>query len=298
MDLEDLKTYVEIVKQGGISAAARRLSVSQPAVSRRIRKMEDELGVSLLHRTPGMFAPTRAGLELLQFAQQVLSDYESLKRSFRQARSIKGILNISASTTPGEHIVPDLLADFFHLYPEVSASVHVMDSAVVEDCVESGHCEVGFLGRPPRPGILAYLPVGQDEIVLAVPATHRFAREKTIRLEQLHGENMVTRQESSGTHRSVIEILQSHGLALPPHNVVARVNTVATQLSAIGAGQGIGFVSRLALDAAPKATIAMVRLREVVLTRQLYMVYDPVRDDQPLITFVAFVTEFLSNKAY
>lgn len=291
LDIDDLRTFVETIKHGSFSASARALSISQPAVSRRIRKLEDELGFRLLDRSDGLFSPTREGLEFLRFAKLVLREYESLKNTLSQMTPVRGTIYISASTTLGEHVLPGPITQFLSTYPEVNVAMHVMDSDMVEDCVEARHCDVGFLGRPPRRGILAHIPIGQDEIVLAIPAAHRFRGRAEVPLSALEGESFVHRQESSGTRRSVEEILLRRGVSLPPHRSAVVVNTVAAQISAIAAGQGVGFISRHAIEASGGSKIAYVRLKDHPLMRTLYMVYDPSRNDAPIRTFVRFMAE-------
>lgn len=292
VDIEQLRSFVEVVRQGSFSEAARSLSLSQPGVSRRIRKLEEEIGAELLRRTGGALSPTRLGLEFLRFAERVLEEHRRFLSAASEAvGGIRGALHISASTTPGEYLLPDLIAAFSERHPGVSASLHVMESASVEACVEARNCDLGFLGRPPRPGILVAHPVWEDEIVLAVPRAHPLARYQSVPVDRLEGEAFIHRSSGSGTRTSLEEALQLHGVRLPSHRTVMESNSVRSQLSAIASGRGVGFVSRYALAGAEAQEIRAVRLQGLSLRRTLYMIHHDDRVDEPFLAFIRFVQE-------
>ena len=288
MDFEELRTFVKTVRSGSFSQAARALSLSQPAVSRRIHKLERELGVKLLERDGGLFTPTRKGLEFLRFAEEVLAQYDALRRGMVEGE-LQGHLQIGASTTPGEFLLPGLLSRFLKRYPQVEAALHVMDSAAVEHCVTEGHCDVGFIGRRPRPGVLTSMPVCDDEIVLAAPVSHPFAGKAEVDLDELRGAVVVQRRHGSGTRATVEESLAERGLLMPPHKAIFEVTSVHSQLAAIRAGHGVGFVSRLAMTGAGDGIVTL-RIAGHSMRRTIYMIYDERRDDPVYLSFIDYIT--------
>lgn len=292
MDLDELRTFVEAVKRGSFSKAARALSLSQPAVSRRIRNLEREVGASLFDRSGQAITPTRRGLEFLTFAEKTLTAWEELKPALAQEAIIRGPLRISASTAPGEQLVPDLLARFLETFPEIDVSLHIMDSQAVEECVEAGHCDVGFMGRPPRRRTLERRPVAEDHIVLAVPCDHPLASYSQIPLHALHGVHFVTRTPGSGTRETVERILTASGHSLPKHRTALVVNSVQAQLAAIAEGHGVGFVSELALRFTSSDRLVGLPIKGIDLRRSLFLIADPdkIREnqDKPLGVFWSF----------
>lgn len=294
MDIEDLRSFVEITRRGSFSEAARVLSVSQPAVSRRIRNLERHLGSQLFDRSGSVVTPTRHGLSFLTFAEEVLQDYNSLRQSLTTAAGGQDTLHIAASTTPGEYLLPDLLATFARRHPEIKASLHVMDSATVAECVEARHCDLGFLGRPPRHNHLSRWQVVEDEIVLAVPAAHPWAGRAEVALAELAGQPFIERTAGSGTRATVAAALQERGRRLPPRLVVMETDSVQSQMRAIAGGHGIGFVSRLALGHYGWDHVAALRLTGLAVRRGLFMIWadhpTPARRARAALdTFVAFV---------
>jgi len=296
MDLDELRTFVMATRHGSFSGAARALSLSQPAVSRRIRSLEQEVGTELFDRSGSVVTPNRRGFAFLTFAEGVLRDYQLLQQTLSNQETIRGTLRIVASSTPGEYLLPDLIARWRHVYPELSATLHVADSTTVEECVEMGHCDLGFLGQEPRRGYLTRWPVAEDEIVLAVQHRHPFSSRTAVALEELEGLSFVERQAGSGTRALVEAVLTAHGEAMPVHRTVIELPNAQAQLSAINAGHGIGFVSHLALLTADHRRIVPVRLSGRPLRRRLYMVCDPrrcdpVRGDRTLLAVIQFVRE-------
>jgi DNA-binding transcriptional LysR family regulator len=114
MNLDHVRSFLEVIKRGSLSEAARALGVSQPAVSNQIKGLERELGTELLIRGErGVVSLTAAGEVFLAFARQVVAAHEEmLQRLSHIKEEISGELIIAASTTPGEFVLPQLLTDF------------------------------------------------------------------------------------------------------------------------------------------------------------------------------------------
>jgi DNA-binding transcriptional LysR family regulator len=291
MDLDDLRAFVETARRGSFSLAAAALRLSQPAVSRRIRHLERQLGVELLERTRPAVTPTRQGLNLLTFAERTLAEWDALRPALQGERSLRGELHIAASTTPGECLLPALLARFGRRYPDVGVDVHVMNSDTVEECVRARSCDVGFLGRAPRTPTLRGLQLTEEEVLLVVPADHRLAGRGEVELAELEGESLVLRERGSATWEAVRLALDAHGLDLPPHRAAVRLNSPQAVLSAVAAGHGVSFVSELALAHAAERRVAALRLRGLAVRRPIVLLYAVRHLSRPAETFVAFVRE-------
>jgi DNA-binding transcriptional LysR family regulator len=219
VDLEDLRAFAETVRRGSFSEAARSLNRSQPTVSRSVRRLEARFGLRLLERSRPAVTPTRAGLAVLAFAERMLGAWGELESALRGAGQVRGTLQVAASTTPGEYLLPPLLAAFTREHPHVRVQLTVMNSASAEECVGARHCDVGFVGRPPRLPSLASFVLGEDEIVLAVPAGHPLAARGRVTAADLRGLVWVEREEGSGTRQAVSMLLRRNRLRLPPRRV-------------------------------------------------------------------------------
>jgi molybdate transport repressor ModE-like protein len=286
MNLEHLRTLIAIAEQGSLSAAARSLRISQPAVTKQIQRMESEIGLPLLVRGPRRGAElTPAGERMLAFARQTMAGLESLERELAALKTLReGTLTLAASTIPGEYVLPALLANFRAQYPQLRVEMTISDTADVATKVLADEVDVGVIGSTvKRPGMRLERLVS-DEIVLVVPPGHPFAGRERVSVEELREQPLILREEGSGTRRSVEALLTEAGLSLPKENVAMILGSTQAILQGVEQGLGLGFVSaRASAQAQADGHLACVRLAGVDLRRELFLAYLPQRAGDPLV---------------
>jgi molybdate transport repressor ModE-like protein len=275
MNIEQLKTFREIARLGSFSAVAKELGVSQPAVSFQIQKLEQELGTRLIDRSQRAIALTEAGRRLLRFAEEVEGERVKLQHDLEEMRDeITGDLSIAASTIPGEYLLPPLLAKFKQQHPAVKIQVSVSDSLTVINQVCDNIYEVGFCGIEPEEKDLAFFKIGSDEIVLIVFSGHPFAQKGEVTPDELADEHFIFREGTSGTQRSLKNILARGGLDIrkwSPHLILGSTQAV---IAAVAAGAGIAFVSSIAIKrGAALAAVREVKVRSLQTGRDFYCLY-------------------------
>ncbi len=303
MNLDYLRTYIEVVRLGSFSEVAKKLSISQPAVSFQIQKLERDLGVHLIDRGQSVIIMTEAGKRLLHFAEYVEQGRIHLRRDLDQLRDeVVGELGIAASTIPGEYLLPPLLGEFKTLYPSVSAQVIISDSLTVIDGVRDGKYEVGFCGVTPEGRELETFKVSEDEIVLIVFPEHPFAQRGEVSSIELEGEPFIFREETSGTQQSLKSLLAEAGLDINQYSPHLVLGTTQAVISAVEAGVGIAFVSNLAikksvaLNLVNKITVNVeITKNRLSLRRNFYCIYRKERVVSRLLTeFIAFIQARIS----
>ena len=295
MNLDSLRTYLDVVKLSSFSEVAKKLSISQPAVSFQIQKLEQELGIRLIDRTQRAIILTAAGKRLLRFAESIGEEREHLQRDLEQMRDeVSGDLLIAASTIPGEFLLPPLLAKFKQMHPAIRVQVAVTDSLTVINAVRDNAYEVGFSGMAPEGHDLEALKVAVDEIVLIVFPEHPFAQRGEVSPTELEGEPLIFREDTSGTQRNLETHLSQAGLDMrkwAPHLILGTTQAV---VSAVAAGAGIAFVSNLAI----KNSLALGLVRQVGvsglrLNRDFYGIYRQERIVTRLLEeFITFVQSY------
>jgi len=293
MNLDYLKTFLELVKLGNFSAVAHKMGISQPAVSFQIQKLEHDLGVRLLNRSQKKVILTDAGKRLLEFARSVDGEESRLLRDLEHLRQdISGDLLIAASNTPGESILPEIISQFLHLNPAVKTQVVVRDSLEVISGVRNGSYEVGFCGAVPASGQgLEWFKIAEDEIVLIVFPGHPLARRKKVSFSEILDEAVITREATSGTQKSLETLLSQAGLnpgKIKPRLVLGSAQAV---VSAVEAGAGIAFVSDLAIKKSLElGLVKQLELEELPLKRDFFCIYQDEalnsRLTQEFITFI------------
>ena len=292
MNLENLKTFQEVIRLGSFSEVAKKLAISQPAVSFQIQKLEQELGIRLIDRTQRAITLTAAGKRLLRFAESVGKEREHLRRDLEQMREhISGDLLIAASTIPGEFLLPPLLAKFKRLHPAVSVQVAGSDSLTVINGVRDNAYEIGFCGMAPEGQELESFKVAGDEIILIVFPEHPFARRNEVSLAELEGEPLIFREATSGTQRNLESRLSQAGLDLRKWAPNLVLGTTQAVVSAVEARAGIAFVSNIAAQKSLKlGLVRTVTVSSVKLNRDFYCIYRKERIVSRLLEeFIHFI---------
>ena len=292
MNLDYLKTFQEVIKRGSFSEVAKKLSISQPAVSFQIQKLEHELGVRLIDRTQRAITLTAAGKRLLRFAESIEVDRKQLQHDLEQMRDVvSGDLLIASSTIPGEFLLPPLLAKFKQMHPAVRVQAAVSDSLTVIKGVRDNAYEVGFCGIAPEGQDLKSFRIAGDEIVLIIFPEHPMAQRSEISPAELEGEPLIFREGTSGTQRNLETSLSRAGLDLRKWVPNLILGTTQAVVSAVEARAGIAFVSNLAI----KKSLALGLVRQVEvsglrLIRDFYCIYRQERVVSRLLEeFIHFV---------
>jgi len=283
------------VKMGSFSTVAKKLSISQPAVSFQIQKLEHDLGVRLINRSQKKISLTEAGKRVLAFAQAVGGEEEHLLKDIEHMREeVGGELLVAASTAPGELILPALVGEFISRHPAVKAQILVMDSMAVIAGVHEGSYEIGICGTPPPAeyGLQSFKLPG-DEITLIVPPGHRLAAKERVSFTDIEAEPLIQREATSGTQRSVESLLSKAGYSasrLMPHLTVGSSQAV---ISAVEAGAGIAFISNLAAAKAVElGTVKQLAFSGLKLKRDFYCIYHAEHLSSRLLQeFIGFIRE-------
>src|SRR5205807_1090494 len=273
MDTRQLAAFCAVVERKSFSQAAERLGVTQPAVSLQIRSLEQRLGTQLLDRSGRRVEPTEAGLRLYESAQKLLALEEQLLADVtgEDEHTLTGTLDLGASTGPGGTVVPLLLCEFQERHPDVRVRLSVSDTQTVVDQVADRELELGIVGAARRRRGVTFEPFFRDEVVLACPAGHSFAG-KTVSLEQLKGERLLVMQDGAGVRQVIEDELRSAGTRLRDMDVHLELGLQESVRSAVLAGHGVTFISRLAIEADLAAgTIATARVRGLDPVREIFL---------------------------
>jgi DNA-binding transcriptional LysR family regulator len=296
MDTRQLAAFCAVVERRSFSQAAEGLGVTQPAVSLQIRSLEQRLGRQLLDRSGRRVEPTEAGRRLYAAAQRLLAAEEQLLEDLAadDEGALSGTLELGASTGPGGTVVPVLLCQFQQQNPEVRVRLSVSDTQTVVDQVADRSLELGIVGAGRRHRGVVFDPFFRDEVVLACPADHAFAG-KTISLEQLRREPLVVMQRGAGVRQVIEDELRKAGARLQDLDVRLELGLQESVRSAVLAGFGVTFISRLAIEADLAAgRIATARVRRLDPVREIFLARASGRSEtRAARAFVAFARDNL-----
>lgn len=298
MNPKTLQVFLEIIRAGSLSGAARNLGMSQPAVTKQLQALEAELDTTLLvrgHR--GIIGLTPAGRLLQDYAQDTLTKHEQFLQQLRSLLSQgTGELSLAASTTPGHFILPAMLSTFRTRYPGVHTHLNIANSAAVIERVRTGLADLGFIGRTVDAPDLLSKPFIEDSIVLAVPADHPFAEQREVALSDLFGQKLISRESGSGTRESVEKLLSEEERVALERAAFLELGSTHAVIATIADGTGIGFVSLRAIEERGGDDVVVVPVNGLDIRRDLTMIYRRDKKELPILrTFMDFALDWSHN---
>lgn len=294
MNLMWLQTFNIIVEKGSLTKAARALHLTQPAVSKQLRALEEYYGTPLVRRTTRELELTEAGKVVYSYGRRAL-DLIMKSREDVQAfvSTVCGELLLGASTIPGEYILPRFLGSFQQHYPEVRVKMEIGDSKEIASKVLEGDLELGIIGAVIKNRGLSYEVFCSDELVAIVSVGHRFAGRETITLNEFIAEPFVAREAGSGTRIVIDKWLMTCGIE--PSSLKFRLELGSTEavLNAVSEGIGISVVSRYAAQSRVQTgELACLRIAGFPSRRWLYFITKKNSEPKPLVkTFMKFLKD-------
>jgi DNA-binding transcriptional LysR family regulator len=273
MDTRQLAAFVTVVERKSFSQAAERLGVTQPAVSLQVRSLEKRLGQKLLDRSGRRVEPTEAGLRLYRGAQRLLALEEQLVEDVAEEdATLRGTLQIGASTGPGGTVVPLLLCEFQREHPDVAVQLEISDTQTVVDRVADRELELGVVGAARRHRSVVFEPFFHDEVVLVCPPGHPFAG-RSVTLSELREEPLIVMQEGAGVRQVIEDELRDAGSRLRDLDVRLELGLQESVKSAVEAGFGVTFISKTAVESELAAgTLSSARVEDLEPSREISLV--------------------------
>ncbi|MCX4630808.1 MULTISPECIES: LysR family transcriptional regulator [unclassified Streptomyces] len=245
-DLGALELLLAVARVGSLSGAAKRMGITQPAASSRIRAMETRLGVALVDRSPRGSTLTAEGALVTDWARRVVEAAEAFDAGAQALRGRRDSrLRVAASMTIAEYLLPGWLIALRGQRPGTAVSLHAGNSAVVAERVLAHEADLGFVEGLSVPEGLDSAVIAEDRLVVAVAPGHAWARRtRGVEAAELAATPLILREWGSGT-RQVLDaaLAGSGGLAEP---LLELASTTAVKAAAVS-GAGPCVLSELAL---------------------------------------------------
>jgi len=244
-----LQIFKTVVEKESFSLAAQELHLTQSSVSQQIQALELYFGAKLFDRLHRRIYLTEAGAALYPYAV-------SLERLYQEARDtmsgqkdlITGRLNVAASLTIGEYLLPKLLVQFNALYPAVKISMSIENTEKVIGKIIDGNAGVGFVEGLYEPvAALEETCCSGDQLAIIAPVSHPALSNEPLPLSGLINERWVLREPDSGTRRVFENFLTKNGFVSSSLNIIMELSSTEAIKSAVMAGVGLGVMSRLAV---------------------------------------------------
>lgn len=257
MDLQLIRSLLAVADHGSITAAADRIGVSQPALSRRIQLLEEHLGAELLARGRKGALLTAIGQLVEVEARGLVSRYDQMRETVRAHQGLEGgTVRIGGGATAVSFVLPSAIAEFQRDYPAVRFQLKEAGSSEVAQDVVSGQLELGLVTLPINNRELQLERLLTDRIVLVAPRTHPLAARKRIEARELHGLAFVGFEADTAVRQIIDTTLRAAGVEM---NIVMELRSIPAILRMVASTGNLAFVSRLGVDSADEVREIPVR---------------------------------------
>lgn len=262
MDLKQLRYFKTVVETGGFSAAARQLHIAQPAISIAIRKLEQELELTLLHRGERTITPTVEGDVLLRHARELLDRAASAELAMRELRGLaKGEVRLGIPSMLGSYFFPPILMGFKHRHPDLRLSVYEQGTRRLQQMIHDGELDLGVVVADSPPEDLETRLLTREEMVACVPADHPLAAQRTISMEAFFSQELVVFKPGYFL-REFVDRFSIQGGKIP--KIAFETNLIPLTKAIVRQGFGITTFLRMVLENEPVDGLVAIPFEEPV----------------------------------
>jgi DNA-binding transcriptional LysR family regulator len=259
IDLRRLRLFVEVVRQGGFSHAAKAVFATQPTVSKAVKQLENDLGVPLLNRIGHRSELTAEGKIVYRHAVSLLTEGEDLIAELDELRGLKrGTLRLGCPRIGSSAVFAPIFASFRRRYPGIEVELAVHGPRRLEETLRAGELDLAALVHP-IPKDLDWQEVRADPLVVLLPRDHVFAGRKAIRLANLAELPFILFEEGLPLNELILDACRSKGIV---PRIAARSGQVDFIFELVAAGAGIGFLPRVLAEQRPHRSVRCVLLDE------------------------------------
>ncbi|GAB3262523.1 LysR family transcriptional regulator [Larkinella harenae] len=226
MDDFRLRVFYSVARHRSFTKASAELFITQPAVTKHIKALEDLLDLRLFDRKGNTIVLTPPGEVLFRYAGQIFDLYqEALFELNTFKNQQKGSLRLGASTTIAQYLISPLLASYYERFPTIQLSLLTGNTEMIEHAVSAKEIDLGIVEGKKHHAGLKYHDFLKDELVAVVHTQSRYSRLKEITVEELSNLPLVLRERGSGTLEVLEAALQARGIRPANLNVVMHLGS-------------------------------------------------------------------------
>ena len=278
LNLDFLNNFIQIAEYGSFSKTAKKLKMSQSAISQQIENLELFFGAILFIRSVNGVELTEEGKILLKRSKIILDNIKLAKSEIKNLiNQVKGMIRISASTILGEHILPKYMIKFKNMNPAINFQTEVNDSKISIMKLIEGQADfaaVGSLFEYIEEKMFETIVLAEEELCVVVGKHHELAKQENVTAEDILKYSFIFRETSSGTRQESEKILSTMGISLDNLKRSCELATTESILTAISEEQGISIISSIAaLKLETAGLVKCLKLpKSIPSKRKLYLV--------------------------
>lgn len=280
-DLKSLATLRAVVELGGVNEAAKALHIGQPAITKRLRVLENNYDIALMERIGGRLRLTGAGEKVYVIASQVLERHGHLLDELAQLKQGNQRLRLEVTSTIGEHLLPELLLQFAERYPQYKIDSRMGYSRRIQTGLATGGVDLALLeNAPDHPDILVQKWL-DDELVMVCGQSHQLAGTELLPVDQLQQHTYVLREKQSSNRETLMLALSGIGISEIP--VALEVGSTETIVEILSRGKYASFLPRFAVhEDIVAGKLYHIKVQGFRILRTLWIARNRARLDHPV----------------
>jgi LysR family hydrogen peroxide-inducible transcriptional activator len=273
MNLRDLRYLVALAEHKHFGRAAEASFVSQPTLSTQIKKLEDELGVALVERTPRKVLLTEVGREIVQRAREVLNEVEQIKAIARRTLDPEsGTVRLGIFPTLGPYLLPHVVPKIRERFPRLELLLVEEKTEVVLRMLREGRLDAGVLALPIHDDQLHAEFLFEEPFLLAVPEHHELSKRKALKLDDLSDQSLLLLEDGHCLRDQALEVCQLAGAS---EKTGFRATSLETLRQMVAANVGITLLPTLAVQppVAHSENVHLLPFRGEAPSRRIAMIW-------------------------
>lgn len=285
-----LKVFYTVASRLSFTKAAGELSISQPAVTKHIKEIENHLNTKLFNRNGTTIQLTESGKTLLKYAEKIRNLHRDLEFDISQLnKEQKGKLKIGASTTIAQYILPEILAKFKAYYTEIAIELVTHNTEDISNLLKNRQIDLGIVEGESRSSYFDYEIFKPDEIVLVCKADHPWAN-KTLKLKDLYTIDLVSREQGSGTQEFIENQLKKNKIDLKSLNIVMNLGSSESIKNYLLHSEAMAFVSvSTVLQELKNNQLSVIDIKNFSIERNFHFITLKGEQSEMIHLFLKFV---------
>ena len=240
MNLNQLRVFYEAARTGSFTSAAKKLCITQPAVTAQIKTFEDQCNLKLFKKKGRSLYLSDEGSTLYEYTRRIFEYEREVEDVIEEMRKLKrGTLRLGTSKAYARYFMPFLISSFHEAFPHIKVHLDEGSSMDILRSLLELKNEVAVIAKVEEDPNVTFLPFKRDELILILAPTHSLSKKKSVSVEELVHEPMIMKEMGSGTRKQVNELFSRKGLA---PNVLMETSNTEFIKQLVQRGEGISFL--------------------------------------------------------
>lgn len=269
-----LKVFYTVAKRLNFTKASEELLISQPAVTKHIKELENRFNIALFDRKGNKVMLSSAGEVLLRHTEKILEIYRQIEFDLNQFNeTLQGTLHVGSSTSITQYILPPLLAKFHKLHQDIKVELLSGNSEQIEQALLNKDIELGIVEGKSKKREIHYTPFLRDEIVLVCSGKTSLMKKEEILPEELKGIPLLLREPGSGTLEVIANVLKQKGIRLSDLTVEMQLGSTEAIKSYLQHSDCMAFVSlHTIFKELQTGELRIIEIKKTPIPRHFYFI--------------------------